>query len=260
VHFPDTRIGVAGDWHGNGKWAVSVLDAFHEAGIQTIFHAGDFGLGWPGGWNAYRHRIETVLAAHDQRLYITPGNHENWNFINHTTTNPDDGLKHVSDGSYPASGRMFIFPRNFRGTFGPTERSFVSLGGAPSIDYEHRRQDISWWRTEMITLREAEQCAADGYADVMFTHDAPDGCSPKVQAIIDTPPHLSFFSETGLRYAREGRQLMNIAYSGVRPELFIHGHFHETDTSPGFISLGCDGQPGNAIILDTETLDFEWLV
>lgn len=42
-----TRIALAGDWHGNTRWALHALEAAARQGCDTVVHLGDFGL-WPG--------------------------------------------------------------------------------------------------------------------------------------------------------------------------------------------------------------------
>ena len=71
------------------------------------------------------------------------------------------------------------------------------------------------------------------------------------------------WTEQGLRYAREGRELMNIAFQGVKPKVFAHGHFHvwdelETEDTK-FLSLNMNGAFNNMAALDCETLEHEWL-
>ena len=85
----------------------------------------------------------------------------------------------------------------------------------------------------------------------------------KVQKIIDNP-NYGFWTREGLAYSAEGRELMNIAFAGVRPVLYAHGHFHVTDEAQvgdtKFLSLGPDGAKGNCLTLDLETLEHEWLL
>lgn len=259
-----TRIGLAGDWHGSTGWARSAIAAFGRQGILHVHHVGDFGLGWPGGWNQYINEVAGACVKNDVYLYITPGNHENYDYIAGLFGDNPDEPAHITD-------RVCVLPRGYRSDLhyedangDAATRSYVSLGGAPSIDFEWRQEGLSWWQAEMITLEEAEKVAADGYADIMITHDAPDGGTDEVQRIIDTPWRDSGWSDRGLRYAKEGRMLMNIAFQGVRPKVFVHGHFHvggeaqRGDTK--FLSLDCDGSRSkNLVILNLETLDHEWV-
>lgn len=251
---PDT-VGLAGDWHGNTLWARSAIYTMAQHGIKRIYHLGDFGLFWPGGWGKFFNEVQGACARFDVELLITPGNHENWEQIN-ARKPAEDGLIHLSN-------HIKILPRGFRWT--DNGRTFVSLGGAPSIDFPHRLRGRSWWPEEMITLEEAEKVAEDGYADVFLAHDAPDGGTEQVQAIVNTPAHKTMWTDQGLRYAREGRELMNIALRGVKPHVFAHGHFHvggeRWNGETQFLSLNCDGWGfrDNLVALDLGTFEHRWV-
>lgn len=248
------RVGLAGDWHGNGRWAVSVLEWYASCGITEVYQVGDFGI-WPG--NSGRSYLEMVVGACRRgamRLWIVPGNHEDWDQIEDVA-----GEKQIlaSGSSRAGEFEVALLPRGY--TWEVEGRSFVAFGGAPSIDFEHRTEGKSWWPAEMPTMEHAKRLEGV-VADVMLCHDAPDGGTKRVQEIINTPPHLSMWSEAGLRYAREGRMVMNAAYALVDPKLYVHGHFHAADyrsdeeTGKQWLSLGMDGEQSNAVVLDTDTL------
>jgi predicted phosphodiesterase len=246
-----SKIGLAGDWHGNAQWARHALQTFHRHGIVTVFQLGDFGLGWPRHGMAFLGWVEQHCALLDIDLYIVPGNHENWEYI--------DSLL-FENGRCWLTDHVCVLERNAR--FEIDGRSFLALGGAPSIDYPARQEGVSWWRGEALTLRDVERAADEGYADIMLTHDAPDGGTRKVQTIIDNPDY-TFWPRKGLEYCAEGRELMNIAFKGVKPKVFVHGHFHVTDEAlvngTRFLSLGADGDEGNTLALDLDDLSHEWL-
>lgn len=263
----DTRnlIGLAGDWHGNFKWTRYALHTFGQAGLKKVFHAGDFGFGWPGKWPDYANICESICKRYGMRLYVTPGNHENWEWIN-TRADWDDDLHWVTP-------HVALMRRNCRmdlyyetGDGNAAVRSLVSLGGAPSIDFDGRRERIDWWPEEMITRADLERLEADGHADVMVCHDSPawPNATPKVKRIHDIPVQASFFSAAGVRYAREGTRIMDIAYEAVRPKVFVHGHMHvadvnRTDPDEQILSLNCDGENGNLAVLDLRTLAFDFI-
>ena len=256
-NYADTHVGLVGDLHGNERWATSVLDALADRGIKTVYQLGDFGL-WPGHEGSYYLKwIIDTCKDYDLTFWITPGNHEWYDIVEDPET---------TDGSVPpiqilSSGKEWevaVLPRGYAWEFGG--RSFVAFGGAPSIDFQHRVRGRSWWPEEMI--RESDLLRLKP-AEIMLAHDAPDGGTVAVQQIIDTPWWQSGWSEAGLRYAREGRMLMNQAVEIVRPSLFAHGHFHVADerfdetTQCRYLSLGSDGDKSNLGILDLESLTFE---
>lgn len=249
-------VGLAGDWHGDTRWARAAIQRFSEAGIQRVFHLGDFGLGWPGGWGQYINEVAGACIKHNVFIDVIPGNHENYDWIRSRLLSqaPEDGIITIT-------GKIRVLPRNYREStyYG---RTILALGGAPSIDFPNRIEGRSWWKDEMLTLEDVEKAASDGHADVMLCHDSPDGGTDEVQRIIDDANPM--WSDAGLAYAREGRLLMNIAVEGVRPKVFAHGHFHvagEKQTEhTKFLSLADNGKRRNLAILDIETLDHDWIL
>lgn len=238
-------IGLAGDWHGNGRWACSAVEWFAEQGVSVVEQLGDFGI-WPGDWGQrYLDAVQGAAEAAGVTVYVTPGNHEDYSQI--------DAVEVDAGGVRWIRNRVGLRERGSRWELGGC--SFVSLGGAPSIDRWMRVEGVSWWREEMITLEEAERVAAAGYADVMLAHDSPNGGVAAVQAIVTSG---GGWSAEALAYAREGRELMDIAFAGVRPRVFAHGHYHVADRvvreGTLFVSLGADGSTGNVALLDLETL------
>jgi hypothetical protein len=59
-------------------------------------------------------------------------------------------------------------------------------------------------------------------------------------------------------------RLPNIVWDAVRPRVLAQGHLHvkgEIELADGsrVHSLGCNGIPGNLALLNTQTLEWEWL-
>nr|WP_188110452.1 hypothetical protein [Aeromicrobium ginsengisoli] len=197
--------------------------------------------------------MTAVCEQHDLTIRITDGNHDDHSRL--AMIEPVDGVRWVTD-------RIGFFERGHRWLWADT--TLVSLGGAPSVDFEHRTSGKTWWPEEVITDDEVRSATADGHADVMLTHDAPEPALPAVQRILDGP---SYWSEAALVYAAEGRAQVTKAFSGVTPRLLIHGHMHVADRGavriPGapwdtqVVSLNCDEGVGNLGTLDLESLNVE---
>lgn len=124
--------------------------------------------------------------------------------------------------------RVTLLPRGHRWALGG--RSFVALGGAPSINRHLLAEDIDWWPSEVLLDEHVEAVITGGYADVMLTHDSPNApyCTPAVAEILrrnadDNPMQ---WPEASLRYADEGLEKVTQAVMGVRPMFLAHGHFH----------------------------------
>lgn len=252
----ETLVGIAGDWHGTTKWATYALSRLERQGVRTVLQLGDFGV-WPGeSGQGYLDDLQSVLDENDQTIYVTLGNHEDYTQIH--TIEPDElGLKWIRPS-------IVLFPRPFR--FEMKMTTFLSLGGAPSVDRDHRVAYQSWWPEEMLTEEEVAEAVAGGTVDVMLTHDAPNGGTHAVSNIIS---HGGGWSRDSLLYAAEGRMLMDKAVYGVRPQMLLHGHYHVKDS--GYLrydrlgfgeihSLAPDGVDGNIGVLHLdEDFIFEWI-
>lgn len=206
-----SQAAVAGDWHGDTGWALHCLDAADKAGITTIFHLGDFGI-WPGQDGAkFIQKVQNRASRNGQRLFVTPGNHEDYSRIDATEVDKD-GWQWYRDN-------VILIPRGHRWEFGG--RSFVSLGGANSIDFEGRTENIDWWAGERITYGDEIRTREGGHADIMLAHEAPTGCQP-----LDTHRSPGYWGEEELAYAEQSSASMRSVVDVVKPKLFFHGHYH----------------------------------
>lgn len=241
-------LGIIGDTHGNTRWLRSVLDFLHEeAQVTDAVVLGDFGV-WHGEWGTkFLDGVQGKLRDLNMNLWVVLGNHENYDLVE--TIEPDeDGLQWIRP-------RIALFPRVFR--FGIKGVSYLALGGAPSIDFQFRKQGSSWWPQEMITEEDVEAAIAGGHAQVMFTHDAPENGTPATNDIITKNP--MGWSRKALDYAKIGRDRMTKVVQAVKPDLMMHGHYHvyseghlyfDDGSYPGrIISFNPDGMPKNFGVL-----------
>lgn len=261
-----TRIGIVGDTHGSIEVTSKILRSLRDEGLTVIHHVGDFGF-WPGvPGSLFLSEINTLLSELGQTLYVTPGNHEDYNQIK--------GFRPREDGWLVARTHILVAPRGHRWSIGDT--SFVSLGGAPSVDRAWRVRAMRqigipiWWKDEDISREDIDRTVSGGRADVMIAHDAPHGVPGVEQGIAGNP---SNFTEEDLEYALEGRLKMKEAVDIVRPKVFFHGHYHwkvddsisifnedtGLDDTTRVLGLASDGAPYSSGILDTETLDFTFM-
>jgi len=252
-----STVALAGDWHGNTRWAVARIAEVALRDVALILHLGDFGI-WPGtAGRTYLDGIEAACAEHGVGIWVTPGNHEDWGTL--TQLWADDN--HAGRPLH-LTKHIAVLPRGFR--FELEGRSFVSLGGAPSVDLTHRSPGQDWWAEEMITPEDVDKVVAEGHSDVMLAHDAP--LAPyEVDRVAYVRTHNEWgWPDRALAYARVGAERMHDAFLGVAPKLFAHGHYHVTGEAtvrlPGrdydtrIWSLNCDGVDGNIRYLDLEAL------
>ncbi|WP_161580468.1 metallophosphoesterase family protein [Subtercola vilae] len=252
----EAKVLIAGDWHGSRDWLRSVfLSAIENdtTGIRTILHLGDFGI-----WGE---RDRGFLEAADylcekigiERILVTPGNHEDWRIL-------DAGFETLPEAPVPLSASVLALPRGFRFTLGG--RSFMSFGGAASIDYQQRLEGFDWFKSEMATEAEAEAAAASGDVDVLLLHEAINGGTGAVEEVIVRNP-MGWPAEA-LAYSAESRAQVTRVWEGTRPKLTFHGHMHNPDevTLPSgqrVRSLGCDNQAGNIGELNLQDLSWREL-
>lgn len=243
-------IMVAGDWHGDALWAQNCVHHAADMGMNYIFHVGDFGI-WPGRFGQqFLEVLEESCQKRNVFIFVTPGNHEEWPRI--------DAHPVAEDGLQWFTNHIALIPRGHRWEM--NGRTFVSLGGAPSIDFYLRTENVDWWRSEMIPLRVAEEVAEAGHADIMFTHDSPTVTTDAVHNIIfDENP---FWAPEGLRYAAEGRAILDIAVDGVQPTLLMHGHFHiggfkKFPDGRWVVSLDQQRTRMNMAMIDLDDLSFD---
>ncbi|WP_166433036.1 metallophosphoesterase [Nesterenkonia salmonea] len=234
-------VAIAGDWHANTSWAIRSLRHLHSLGVREVFQLGDFGI-WPGQKGIdYLDALQDLLEELGMRVVVTPGNHEDYYQIAQLPLeDQDDQEAHAGFESLGAvmwaRERIALLPRGHR--FTRRGWSFVSLGGAPSVDFEHRITGQSWWIEEMITDDDVAAVVAGEAADVMLTHDSPEPwhSTDMVAKIIQTP--LGRSAEV-LAYAAEGRRRLDEAFQAVKPRVLAHGHYHVTDSKRIQIE-GCD--------------------
>jgi predicted phosphodiesterase len=244
-------IGILGDTHGQQRWTRFALWVYKQQEITNIHQIGDFGVGAQKA-DSFGNFVNTNAKNFGQHITITPGNHENYDHI--------DAMPLRSDGFKHYQTNIRIAPRGHR--WEQNGVSMVSLGGAPSVDRMWRLQQKNkcWWAQENITVAEAIKTVTGGYADVMFTHDAP--YTPTVDAGIAGNPHG--FELIDLEYAAEGRKLMHNVVKQIKPTIVCHGHYHfpvsdiiewSDGSTTQVFGLDCDGKAASIGYLNLDTLE-----
>jgi predicted phosphodiesterase len=240
------RIGFAGDWHANTRWATAAVEYAAEHGAGVIVHLGDFGYEFRP---AFLRGLDRALHQANLSLLFVDGNHEAFPTL-HQYPVRANGLREVTE-------RVWHLPRGSRWTWGGVR--FLAVGGAYSIDRQWRTPGSSWWREEEITDEQVAAAIDGGPADVLVSHDCPAGVViPDLADTAEIWPPLDL-----LRAENHRRQLTRVA-EAVRPRWFWHGHYHRrydlsTDLGYGPVSvrgLDCDATSlaGNVVVVDLEDL------
>lgn len=238
------KLGLIGDIHGNHRWLSRQLSILSERGVRAIVQLGDLGI-----WGDPRSDQALVRAidACPVDFVVVLGNHENYDLVE---TLP------VNEAGIRMFGQAIVLPRVHR--MDVDGRSALFVGGAASVDVRWREPGRTWWPQEAISSGDVEEASSGGHADLMFTHEAPFGIPNLESRLVGWP------EPAGVLYSQESRERMRSIVDAVQPVVLFHGHHHVLmDSRLGnsrIVGLGRDGGEGNAAILDTRTLDVEFVV
>lgn len=211
----DMIVGVIGDTHGNTMWTMDAIKALHAKGARVILHVGDFGF-WPGKSGArYVRKVNKVLTDLDMIMLVTLGNHEDYSQTAKAVQveGMPVGFTHLTHVP-----RLIILDRPTRWMMG--DRSFLSVGGANSIDYHARTLGKDYWLEEQITDEDVDNARVGGYADVMVTHDTATGVMGDVTDSADE------WTDEGFKYAQKSSDQVKRIMDEVQPRLNLFGHYH----------------------------------
>jgi hypothetical protein len=252
----ERRVAIAGDWHGNRAWvqrAIPLL-AREAKGISTLLHVGDLGI-WrePKGKGFLQTVDYWCQRAGIDRVLVTPGNHENWDLL-------DAAFAREPGHAVQLSKVVTVLPRAFRFTL--AGRSFLSFGGAASLDYADRTAGQDFWQAEMPTENDVATAIAGGPVDVLLTHEAVNGGAPAVDRMIAFNP-LGWPADA-VAYSARSRARVTQVWDELRPSLLAHGHMHVKDEiglpdGRRVYSMGMDGDDGNLAVLALDDLDWTWV-
>lgn len=200
---------VAGDWHGDQGWAITAAKSAARAGARTILHVGDFGLDWPGAKRGrYEAKLNKYLLELGLTLVVSGGNHDNWETL--------ESLPVEADGMATFRSNIRVLPRGGRTQI--EDLVVGALGGAFSVDYQHRRDGRDWWRNEEPTPEDAQRLIAGGPVDVLITHDAPAGVPLKGDFELSPKVRLR---------AEATRILLRAVVDTLAPAHVFCGHWHQ---------------------------------
>ncbi|MFI2296059.1 metallophosphoesterase [Isoptericola sp. NPDC019571] len=240
-----SRIVVAGDWHGDARWARDVLEAAAAARVDLVIQVGDFGIGGFGmsGPSMVR-QVDKACHKFGCRVVVVPGNHDDYD---HLARRPFDEAGMIHLGRY-----IRAVPRPFRFEVG--RRRFGALGGAVSVDREDRVEGVDWWPQEAPAWSDV-QSLGTGPLDVLIGHDLP--------AEVRVTPGGYDIDAATLARAAEVRAMLSTAITQTRPQVVFGGHWHERlshhymledGTAVRCEALDMERTPGNAVVLDLISL------
>ncbi len=250
------RVAIAGDWHSDFAWVQSVIPQLHREvpDVTTIFHLGDFGLFPERIGEGFLSAVDFLsVAAGVERVWVTPGNHEQWGQL---------AARFDARPGQPVqlSRVVWVLPRGYRFIVG--EKRWMSFGGAASLDLDWDGEGQEWQSGEAPTDSDVRTAIAGGPVDVLLTHETVNGGTREVESILAANP--MGWGPTALDYSAASRRRVTQVWEAVHPEVLAHGHLHikgEITIPSGqrVYSLACNSESGNIGVLDTESLEWQWL-
>lgn len=234
-----TKVLIAGDWHGNLRWASKVVEIAERNYVSIIVQLGDFGL-WPGGHD-YLGKLNKAAKSKGITIFVVLGNHEDYDQYDAlVTAQQPDKFNFVKVRS-----NIYLTKVGFLQV---EDKRFGFVGGAVSIDRQWRVAGKSWWPQEQLTVAEANLAGSMGKVDYLFTHDCP------VEHPFGTMLHMVDDPESHIH-----RQIVTEVAKRLDPVLWFHGHMHTAAKynyrNSIVYSLDCDDRSmrDNIKILDIET-------
>jgi predicted phosphodiesterase len=247
-----TVVAFAGDWHANERHAVRAIDYAHDLGAEGIVHLGDFGV-WPSKeGQKFLKAVSDRLVEHRMWLGFVDGNHEDFRYL--AGLRGEQEYPVLSDHPKEILPRVTHLTRGMRWSW--HGQTWMSLGGATSLDKVYRAEGRDWFRDEAITYVQAKKAVKGGPVRVMIAHDCP--------ASVDVPniPPRSSWRPDALAVSDAHRSLLQQVVDEVQPQLYFHGHFHSAYTKnvdgTAYVGLDCDGGelPDNVKVFNIT--DLQW--
>jgi predicted phosphodiesterase len=183
-----------GDIHGNVSNYSAIVENALEHGVKNTIQVGDFGMG-------FKIDYEKLRQLNGNNYFIR-GNHDNLDKCREYT---DSNLEYIPDGaSLNIEGREILF-----------------VGGAFSIDWQLRKEGVSWWRNEELSISELYDIIdavvkRNKSYDIIVSHDCPESACGLIQN-----GYVNFSDwNSRTRHALEEVLVVN------KPKMWVHGHWH----------------------------------
>jgi hypothetical protein len=265
------KVGLLGDVHGDVHHLLTAMRTLNARGVHTVIALGDVGIIWPHeDWNKTLNKISRRLNQLSMTLLFVDGNHDWLPKLNEFPIGPD-GLRRLRRN-------IAHLPRGYRTSLLPWDLGWPVykvrpgkvlgvLGGANSIDHEHRTEGEDFWRDESISEADLTRLGSVS-VHVLVGHDAPLDLPDLDSELAD---ESSEWPAAAVEYAEQGRRIFHRGFMAVRPNVYVGGHYHRHvdqvveygDGEDSFrcrvVILDANGSKTTSLAtLDTATLQMEF--
>ena len=218
---------LVGDTHDDFAWMQSkVVNQAKRAQADAVVQLGDFGFIRSCNKDQVNRRLDNLnkrFADIDLPLYWLDGNHENFEMMERVGAEAD------APEMVQLRSHITYLPRGL--TWEWDGVTFMSLGGAYSIDQDGSVMWIDYFPQEVITYAQGQRAIDAGHVDVMLTHDAPDGIGRLDEMLKRSS---DFWADAlGARWhfkhkpnSFKHREMLRLIVDEVRPRVLVHGHYH----------------------------------
>ena len=215
-------IYVTGDTHRNEDILnVNQWYQKHRKDIDKntiLIQLGDWGAIWyeEGSIQYEKDKVlQTKWAKKDFTLLVVPGNHENYNLINKLpVVNKFGGkVRELKPYNPYSSNKKYksIYLLERGEIYEIQDKTFLALGGAESIDKSMRVENISWWRDELWSKQEEDNCLNNlnkhnWSVDYVVSHTCPTSIVKKIVKNYNnnyadpTSKFFQFLLDNGLKF------------------------------------------------------------
>lgn len=201
------KILLVGDTHGDMEWIRYCFELAAANKYDKIFQLGDFGY-WSDG---FLDKIAVEIKKTNIPFYWLDGNHEDFRLLKKWNYQKFDSFIEMRDG-------LFYSPRAHSWKW--EGLTFMSLGGAYSIDRNWRVLGESWFTQEEITERDISNALLMDKVDVLLSHDVPDFANIDAEFI----RRNRYYIKSHVSYLH--RTYLDRVVSNIYPNWVFHGHYH----------------------------------
>ena len=171
-------------------------DLINKKHPDMIICCGDFGY-WPNvSWGA---PLSNIKLQGTKKILWCDGNHEDhWRLKERKSDEMEPGIIYMPRGSVYTleDGRTIMF-----------------MGGADSIDKQHRTEGVSWFSEEVITQKDLYNLP-DIKIDIFITHTCPKELVPEMLKYDDRKTN------------DPSNEALSALWQIYKPKLWFFGHWH----------------------------------